>query len=98
MPVVGIERLRNDWPSNCEFTPVLLSTAIQFLSSSRSWSLIGLFWLLCTMIGSDQGLPGCLMLIVWFQPVPFAPPGASSVLLYALPSSSNAIAMSDTTR
>src|SRR2546421_554231 len=79
------------------FTSVLLSTAIQFLSSRKFCWLTGLPRLSWTVIGPVQGFPGRLIATVWLNPVKAnVPPGASSVLAYALPSSSNATEMSDT--
>ena len=72
LPSRGLFGLPSTW--------VVLSIASQFLSSSRSCSVIGLLRLSWTVIGPENcDSPGFLMWIVMLKPVnPAVPPGASS--------------------
>ncbi len=90
-------------PSRGAFGPppasVWLSTAIQFLSSRNSSLVSALTRLSCTTVGPVHGCPGRLVWTVMLKPLKaFVPPGASSTLAYALPSSSKAIVGSDVVR
>ncbi len=80
-------------------TSVWLSTAIQFLSSRNSREVSELTRLSWTVVGRLHGSPGRLVWTVMLKPWNAAvPPGASSTLAYALPSSSKSIVTSEVVR
>ena len=80
-------------------TSVWLSTVIQFLSSRNSRVVSALTRLLCTTVGPLHGCPGRFVWTVMLKPWKAAvPPGASSRLAYALPSSSKSIETSEVVR
>ncbi len=80
-------------------TSVWLSTAIQFLSSRNSSRVNWLTRLSWTTVGPLQSCPGRLTWTVMLKPLKaFVPPGASSTLMYTLPSSSKSIVGSDVVR